>query len=52
MAKKITGTSNDVYTAILALSFFAVLAAVAFVTFKCINYYGSDALLKIIQNPR
>ena len=50
MAKKITGASNDVYTAILALSFFAVLAAIAFVSIKCINYYGSDALFKIVQN--
>lgn len=49
MAKKTTGTSNDIYTAILAISFFAVLAAVVFVTLKCMNYYGSEALYKIAQ---
>lgn len=52
MAKKINGESNDVYTAILALSVFAVLAAVVFVTFKCVDYYGSEALLKVVQAPR
>ena len=52
MAKKAINPSSDVYTAILALACLAVLAATVFVTLTCINYYGSDALLKIAQAPR
>jgi hypothetical protein len=51
MAKKATSPDSDVYTAILAMACFAVLAAAVFVTLKCINYYGPDALLKITQAP-
>lgn len=51
MAKKVTSPDSDVYTAILALACLAVLAATAFLTLKCINYYGSDALIKIAQAP-
>ena len=32
--------SNNLYTAILALSLFAVLATVAFVAYKCYFQYG------------
>jgi len=52
MAKKTMSPSSDVYTAILALACLAVLAAAVFVTLTCINYYGSDALLKIAQAPK
>ena len=52
MAKKTTSPSSDVYTAILALAYFAVLASSVFVTLKCINYYGTDALIKIAQAPK
>lgn len=33
--------SNNVYTALLALAFFAVLATAAFVAFKCYIHYGT-----------
>ena len=52
MAKKAMSPSSDVYTAILALACLAVLAAAVFVTLTCINYYGSDALIKIAQVPK
>jgi hypothetical protein len=52
MAKKATSPSSDVYTAILALACLAVLAAAVFVTLTCINYYGSDAVIKIVQASR
>lgn len=52
MAKKTTSPSSDVYTAILALACVAVLASAVFVTLKCINYYGTDALIKIAQAPK
>ncbi|MEN8127246.1 MAG: hypothetical protein ABFR90_05505 [Planctomycetota bacterium] len=52
MAKKATSPSSDVYTAILALACLAVLASAVFVTVKCINYYGPDALLKIAKAPK
>ena len=52
MAKKTTSPDSDVYTAILALACLAVLAAAVFVTWTCMDYYGSDALLKIAQAPR
>lgn len=52
MAKKAISQSSDVYTAILALACMAVLAAAVFVTWTCINYYGSDALIKIAQGPK
>ena len=48
MAKKST-SSSDIYTAILALAFLAVLAATVFITLTSVNYYGSDAVLKIAQ---
>jgi hypothetical protein len=51
MAKKATSPSSDIYTAILALACLAVLSATVFITLTCINYYGSDALLKIAQAP-
>jgi len=47
MAKKVASPSSDVYTAVLALACVVVLAATVFVTMKCINYYGSENLLKI-----
>ena len=49
MAKKAMSPSSDIYTAILALACLAVLAALVFITLTCINYYGSDALIKIAQ---
>ena len=52
MAKKATSPSSDVYTAILGLACLAVLAATVFVTLTCINYYGSDAVIKIAQASR
>jgi hypothetical protein len=52
MAKKATSISSDVYTAILALACLAALATVVFVTMTCIDYYGSEALLKIAAAPR
>jgi hypothetical protein len=38
-------TSNNLYTIILALAFFAVLATAALVTYKCYFQYGT--ILKI-----
>ena len=52
MAKKAISPSSDVYTAILAMACLAVLAAAVFVTLTCINYYGSDAVIKIAQASR
>ncbi len=52
MAKKAMSPSSDIYTAILALACLAVLAATVFITLTCINYYGSDALIKIAQASR
>ena len=52
MAKKAMSPGSDVYTAILALACVAVLAAAVFITWTCINYYGSDALIKIAQAPK
>lgn len=52
MAKKNTSPSSDVYTAILALACLAALAAVVFITIKCVHYYGSDAVFKIASAPR
>lgn len=52
MAKKAISPSSDVYTAILAMACLAVLAATVFVTLTCINYYGSDALITIVQAPK
>jgi len=49
MAKKAMSPSSDIYTAILALACLAVLAATVFITWRCIDYYGSDAILKIAQ---
>lgn len=51
MAKKVTSPSSDIYTAILALACLAVLSATVLITMVSINYYGSDALLKIAQIP-
>ena len=47
MAKKVVSPSSDIYTAVLALACVVVLAATVFVTLKCIDYYGTDNLLKI-----
>ena len=33
--------SNNLYTAILALAFFAVLATAALVAYKCYSQYGT-----------
>lgn len=52
MARKATRSSSDVYTGILALAFLAVLSAAVFIALTCMNYYGSDALLKIAQASR
>jgi hypothetical protein len=52
MAKKSTRPDSDIYTAILALACFAVLAATVFVTLKSINYYGSESLFKVAKAPR
>lgn len=49
MAKKTLNPESDVYTAVLALACMAVLAATVFVAFKSINFYGTDALWKIVQ---
>jgi len=49
MAKRTLNPESDVYTAVLALACLAVLAAVIFVAFKSINYYGTEALWKIVQ---
>jgi hypothetical protein len=38
-------TSNNLYTIILALAFFAVLATAALVAYKCYTQYGT--ILKI-----
>jgi len=58
MAKKTTSPSSDIYTAILAMACFAVLACTVFVTIKCIDYYCTEkdgynlgALFKI-QAPK
>lgn len=48
MAKR-TAAESDVYTAVLALACLAVLAVMVFVAFKSVNYYGTEALWKIIQ---
>jgi hypothetical protein len=40
-----TVTSNNLYTVILALAFFAVLATAALVAYKCYFQYGT--ILKI-----
>lgn len=48
MAKRINPES-DVYTAVLALACLAVVAATVFVAFKSMNYYGTEAIWKIIQ---
>jgi len=52
MAKKTISPSSDVYTAILAMACLAVLACAVYMTMKCINYYGTDALIKIAQAPK
>ncbi|MCI0499984.1 MAG: hypothetical protein L0Y36_09955 [Planctomycetales bacterium] len=52
MAKKSASPSSDVYTAILALACLAALATVVFVAMRCIDYYGSESLLKIAAAPR
>ena len=52
MAKKATSPDSDVYTGILGIACLAVLAATVFITLKCIEYYGSDALFKIVQAPK
>ena len=52
MAKKTISPSSDVYTAILAMACLAVLACAVYVTLKCIDYYGTDALIKIAQGPK
>jgi hypothetical protein len=52
MAKKATAPSSDVYTGVLGLAFLAVLSATVFITLTCLNYFGSDALLKIAQTTR
>lgn len=49
MAKKAASPSSDVYTAILAVSCLAVLAAAVYVTLKCINYYGTETLFNIVR---
>ena len=52
MAKKTISPSSDVYTAILAMACLAVLACTVYMTLKCIDYYGTDALFKIAQGPK
>ena len=52
MAKKATSPSSDVYTALLAMACLAVLASAVFVTYRSINYYGPDALIKIAKAPK
>jgi hypothetical protein len=42
MAKKTISPSSDVYTAILAMACLAVLACTAFITIKCIHYFGTE----------
>jgi hypothetical protein len=49
MAKRIISPDSDVYTAILALACLAVVAATVFVAIKSMNYYGTEALWKIVQ---
>lgn len=40
---------SDVYTAVLALACLAVVAATIFVAYKSMNFYGTEALWKIVQ---
>ena len=52
MARKTAIPGSDVYTAVLALACLAVLAAAVFIILTCINYYGSDVLMKVAQAPK
>jgi hypothetical protein len=52
MAQRKTAISSDVYTAILALAFLAVLATVAFAAFQCGSQYGWSSLFQMVQTPR
>jgi hypothetical protein len=49
MAKRNTAVSSDIYTAILALAFLALLAATVFVTYKCGSQYGWSSLFEIVS---
>ncbi|MCE5185743.1 MAG: hypothetical protein LLF76_06425 [Planctomycetaceae bacterium] len=49
MAKRTINPDSDIYTALLALACLAVVAATVFVAFKSMNYYGTDAIWKILQ---
>ena len=49
MAKRTTNPESDIYTALLALACLAAVAAVVFVAYKSMNFYGTDGLWKIIQ---
>jgi hypothetical protein len=48
MAKRNIAVSSDIYTAILALAFLALLAATVFVTYKCGSQYGWESLFKVV----
>jgi hypothetical protein len=48
MAKRKIAVSSDIYTAILALAFLALLAATVFVTYKCGSQYGWSSLFQVV----
>jgi hypothetical protein len=48
MAKRKLMIPSDIYTAILALAFLAVLAAAVFITFKCGSQYGWSSLFEVV----
>jgi hypothetical protein len=52
MAKRKIIVSSNVYTAILALAFLAVLATAAFVAYQCGTQYGWSSLFQIVQTGR
>jgi hypothetical protein len=49
MAKRNSAVSSDIYTAILALAFLALLATTVFIVYKCGTQYEWSSLFKVVQ---
>jgi hypothetical protein len=52
MAKRKIAVSSDVYTAVLALAFLAVLATAAFTAYQCGTQYGWESLFRVVTTVK
>jgi|GEM_PF-1780301 len=52
MAKRKIAVSSDVYTAVLALAFLAVLATAVFAAYQCGTQYGWESLFRVVTTVK